>query len=136
MPRMRKRPLVPVATFTEHDLTDASDMMTIDADHLFWTSSVDEPMPVVDGAFVRIYPPAGLTPEQVAMFKALLMQIGANVVKVMPIPVEAVPDAPDAPTTSSQPASIRQVVIERAARTQGVRDHGALADLLTHWLGA
>lgn len=130
MPRVRKRALVKVVTFTEHDLADATDMLTIESDHLFWTSPAIN-APDVYGAFVRIYPPAGITPEQVATFKAVLIQVGASAVKVMPIPVEAVPDAPDVPSGSLPHVPIRQVVIERAARTQGVRDHDALADLLT-----
>ncbi len=128
MPRTRKAPKGRKVKFTEHDLCDSAEMYTFDADHAFWQST--ESTPDVEGCFVRIYPPAGLTPEQVAFKKHLLMDLGASAVKVMPQPTEAVPDAPE-PTAAQPERPIRQVVMERAVRTQGVRDQSALTDLLT-----
>ena len=53
-----------------------------------------------------------------------------SAVKVLPIPGEEVPDVPGGQSTTLH-QTIRQVVMERAARTPGIRDQGALADLLT-----
>lgn len=129
MPRRRVRPKQRTAVFTEHGLLWSADMLTLDADHAFWESTVNAP--IVECSFVRIYPPAGLTPEQIATAKAWLLEKGkASAVKVMPQPTEAVPDALEA-TTAAPSRPIRQVVFDRAARTPGVRCHGALADLLT-----
>lgn len=127
MPRLRKKP--PGPAFTDHDLPDAAEMYTFESDHLFWQSVSNAPY--VEGCFVRLYPPAGLTPAQISTFKAWLLQDGgASAVKVMAQPTEAVPDAPA--EVAAQPGrTIRQVVMGRAARTKGVRDQSALTDLLT-----
>ncbi len=117
------------ATFTEHVLPDSAEMYTFEADHPFWQTTSNAPH--VEGCFVRLYPPAGWTPESIATSKRWLMDTGgASAVKVMAQPVEAVPDAPEL-TTAQPERPIRQVVMERADRTQGVRDQAALANLLT-----
>ncbi len=131
MPRMRKAPKARAATFVEHDLHDSAAMMTFDADHQIWTDNCQNLNPIADGDFVRLYPPMGTTPERVeALKRHFLDNCDAGAVKVMATPVEAVPDAPE-PTTAQPERPIRQVVMDRAARTQGVRDQSALADLLT-----
>lgn len=130
MPRTRKAPKATGPKFTEHFLPDAAGMFTFDAHHPFW-ANITSGAPNVEDCFVRLYPPAGLTPAQIATFKAVLMQKGgASAVKVMSQVVEAVADAPE-PATAVPSRPIRQVVLERAIRTKGVRDQDALADLLT-----
>lgn len=129
MPRQRKR-VARTVNFTEHVLNDAAEMYTFDADHAFWTSTSNAP--TVEGCFVRLYPPAGLTPEQISTAKAWLLKGGgASAVKVMPQPTEAVPDALPALPHRTEVLGIRGVVLARAARTQGVRDQSALKSLLT-----
>ncbi len=128
MPRTRKVTKKSGVNFTEHVLHDAAEMYTFDADHDIWTD-VEEDWEV-EGCFVRLYPPAGTAEVVVEHLVHLLMDNGASAVKIMPTPVEEVPDAPEV-TMASPERPIRQVVMERAARTQGVRDHDALTELLT-----
>ena len=130
MPRQRsKLPSKTTPTFTEHDLCDAAGMITLEDTHPFWTSTTNAP--TVKGSFVRIFPPAGLTPEQIATFKQWLLQDGgADAVKVMPVLVEVVPDAFEVQASVPE-YSIRKVVFARAARTPGVRSLTALNELLT-----
>ena len=131
MPRTRKTPKARTTAFTDHDLAAAAAMATFDADHQIWTDNCQTLNPIAGGDFVRLYPPMGTAPERVdALKRFLLDNCDASAVKVMSTPVEAVPDAPD--QTAAQPERpIRQVVMDRAARTNGVRDLTALNGLLT-----
>lgn len=129
MPRKRSASKKPRPKFTGHTLEDAAEMMTLDSDHDIWSGV--EKAPNVEDHFVRLQPPAGITVQEVAGLKAhLLTNCGAAAVKVLPIPGDVVADAieieevrPDRP--------IRQVVLDRAARTPGVRDQAALVLFLT-----
>ena len=131
MPRTRKAPK-PKDRFIDHVLDTSAEMYTFDAGHRIWTMDDVNDLPDdFENCFVRLYPPIGTAPSDVDTLKRWLMDdCGASAVKVMATPVEAVPDAPE-PTVAQPERPIRQVVMERADRTQGVRDQSALADLLT-----
>lgn len=138
MPRMRmastpKGEADPKAIFTEYEIMRAAAMVTFDATHQIWADNCQSLKPIVEGDFVRLYPPAGSTPERIdALKRHLLDNCGASAVKVMAPPVAAVADTPELLVDSTQPERpVRRVVMERAARTNGVRDLSALEALLT-----
>ncbi|MCK5642733.1 MAG: hypothetical protein KAJ19_18130 [Gammaproteobacteria bacterium] len=116
--------------FTEHDFDEAAEMMTLGPDHPIWAGTQTD-SPYFEDHFVRLQPPAGKTPQEVASVKRWLLDVsGASAVKVLPIPAEEVPEAPEVQSTAPQ-LGIRHVVMARAARTPGIRDQGELAHLLT-----
>lgn len=134
MPRKRNTPkkVTPAAVFTGHTLEDAAEMMTLDADHVIWSDTA-QGAPNVEDHFVRLQPPMGVTVQEVAKMKAhLLDECGAAAVKVLPVQVTVVAEATELEDDEVQPERpIRQVVLERAARTPGVRCQDALEELLT-----
>jgi hypothetical protein len=61
---------------------DAAELVTIGPDHPAWT----DPMKLagVDGAFVRLDPPANIDDEDVKRLHAMVVEEGAVAVKVLP----------------------------------------------------
>lgn len=102
-----------------------------------WSQTKLEPFTkdgLVKGAICKVTPPAGTPEEKVLEVETYLRALGARQVRVMPSEPEDKPTVadPKEPQAASAPArTLRQVVMDRAARMQAPRDRKALEDTLT-----
>ena len=130
MPRTRKKTTKGSPTFIEHEVEAAAQMLTIEPDDGAWKDL--KTSAYVEEAFVRLSPPSGVTPEEVAKLKTYLIDTGgARAVKTLPIPGDVVADAPGDPVVPmTDVLTMRQIVHARAKRTPNVRDADALDGLL------
>lgn len=100
---------------------DAAPMLTIDT--TIDEETIDLP---IRGAYVRLRPVPSDTPDRLKQLKAVLLELGARTVKLMPIPKGggAVLDAP--PSQAVDTKTMREVVYARLKRARNVGDKKAI----------
>lgn len=144
---------------------DGAHMVTFPADEI--ATLIDRKQGVAEaligGAYVRLDPPAGMSPDELAAIKSEVMKLGALAVKALPIPptedaVEALPDdrgdctmcggdgeddgkacdrcggSGDDPDDDGR--GLRDVVHDRATRARNVDDPDALTAALDEAMNA
>ena len=130
MARRRIAKLPRRASQVETIEVDGRQMVTVESAHAVASDRIV-------GSFVRLQPTPGDTAEALQTLKRELLKMGAQAVKILPVPrtEAAVEDmAPSRVENDERP--MRQVVMDRAERANNVDDRPALVAALDESLDA
>ncbi len=120
------------------ELGGARRLVSIETDSEVWSSDVDVRQALgskykIEGAIVRVKPPAVASDEQITHVKELLAEHGAVAVKVLPRASGEIPAHVAKESRGRGPQrTIRQVVLDRAAAVSNSRDRDALLQTLNN----